>query len=67
MEYIKKLLKSKSVWSGILKIIGGIALLCTGEQDVQKTLIEIIPIVWGALDVLLRHYTTESIGAKKLS
>jgi len=64
MEYFKQLLKSKTVWSGITKIIVGIGLLCTGEQTLQNTMIEMLPILWGAFDVLLRHYTTKPIGAK---
>ena len=64
MEYLKQLLKSKSVWSGIAKIVAGIGMVCTGEQTLQNTIIECLPILWGALDILIRHYTKESIGSK---
>jgi len=64
MDYIKQMLKSKTVWSGILKVIGGIGLLCTGEQTLQITLVEIVPIIWGAIDIIIRHYTDRPIGAK---
>jgi|ETNvirnome_6_100_1030635.scaffolds.fasta_scaffold03414_2 uncharacterized membrane protein len=64
MEYIKQALKSKTVWSGILKIVAGIGLLCTGEQTMLNTAIEILPIVWGAIDVFIRHKTTMPLSAK---
>ena len=64
MEYLKQALKSKTVWSGILKVLAGVGLLCTGEQNLQTTLMEIIPIIWGAIDVLLRHYTDKPLSAK---
>lgn len=58
------MLKSKAVWSGLLKILGGIGLLCTGEQNLQITLIEIIPVVWGLVDIFIRQKTTMPLSAK---
>lgn len=36
---MKELLKSKTFWTGIASILGGIALILTGKEEVGMTLI----------------------------
>ena len=61
MEYLKKLLKSKTVWAGLIQVITGVSLYFTGEQSLH----EIILGANGILMIIFRLITTESIGAKK--
>jgi hypothetical protein len=61
MEYIKKMLKSKTVWAGIIQIVTSLSLFFTGEQSANELLFG----ASGVLMILFRIITTESIGAKK--
>lgn len=61
MEYLKKLLRSKSVWAGISQIVAGLGLYFTGEQSVNELFLG----ASGIIMIIFRLITTESIGAKK--
>jgi hypothetical protein len=36
MEYLQKLLKSKSIWAGLAQIVACVGLYFTGEQNLQE-------------------------------
>jgi hypothetical protein len=60
MEYIKKALKSKLVWLGIVQIVSALGMLCTGDTTLQEFL-------WGGsgiITIILRLITTQPIGNK---
>jgi len=58
------MLKSKSVWSGIIKIVTGVGLLCTGEQAAPEVIPEMLLAGWGIVDILIRLKTTKPISEK---
>lgn len=60
MEYLKKMLKSKLVWLGIVQILTAVGMYATGDQTLQELLFG----GTGILTILLRLITKESIGAK---
>ena len=61
--------KSKLVWSGIIKILGGLALVIasflSGEIDSQKLYGGITAAIWGIADIVLRFKTNQPLGFKK--
>ena len=64
METLKKALRSKSVWSGIGKLVAGIGLIVTGEQTAQTVIPELLLSVWGIADIIIRFYTDKPISGK---
>jgi len=61
MEYLKKMLKSKSIWAGLSQIVIGLGLYFTGEQSLNEMFLG----ASGIIMIIFRLITTESIGAKK--
>ena len=61
MEYLKKMLKSKSIWAGLSQIVIGLGLYLTGEQSLNEMFLG----ASGIIMIIFRLITTESIGAKK--
>jgi len=61
MEYLKKMLKSKSMWAGISQVVAGLGLYFTGEQSLNELFLG----ASGMIMIIFRLITTESIGAKK--
>jgi len=61
MEKIKQMLKSKTVWAGLIQIVTAASLFFTGEQSAHELLFG----ASGILMIIFRLITTESIGAKK--
>jgi hypothetical protein len=61
MEKIKQMLKSRTVWAGIIQIVTSLSLFFTGEQTSHELLFG----ASGILMIVFRLITTESIGAKK--
>lgn len=64
MVTLKQALQSKTVWSGLLKILAGISLIATGEAVWSQQVPEILLTVWGVVDIFIRTKTTEPLGAK---
>ncbi len=60
MEYLKKLVRSKSFWAGIVQIVTGVGLYFTGEQSATELLVG----AGGILTIVFRLITTQSIGSK---
>lgn len=60
MDYIKKLLKSKTVWLGISQIITGVGMFFTGDQSVFELLFG----ASGVLVIIMRVITKMSIEDK---
>ena len=61
MEYLNKLVKSKTFWLGMAQIVTAVGMLVTGEQ----TLNEVLFGASGVLTIIFRIITVEPIGAKK--
>jgi hypothetical protein len=61
MGSIKQALKSKTVWSGIGKIVAGVGLIATGEQTWQQQIPELLLAIWGIVDIALRFKTKQPI------
>jgi len=61
MEYLRKLVKSKTFWAGMAQIVTGLGLYFTGEQSITELLVG----AGGIITIIFRLVTTESIGAKK--
>lgn len=64
MEMLSKAFKSRTVWSGILKIVTGISLLATGDKTLQQELPEILMALWGIVDIAIRFDTHKSLEDK---
>lgn len=64
MDFVKQALKSKTVWSGLLKILAGISLIATGEASWNQEVPEILLTIWGMVDIFLRTKTSVPLGAK---
>jgi hypothetical protein len=64
MGIIKQALKSKTVWSGLLKVITGVGLICTGEQSWSQEAPEILLALWGLVDIAIRFKTSQPIESK---
>lgn len=64
MELLKKAFKSKSVWSGLGKIVAGLGLLATGEQAFSQQAPELLLAVWGIVDIIIRFRTDAPIEDK---
>ncbi|MFA5128558.1 MAG: hypothetical protein WC445_01175 [Patescibacteria group bacterium] len=60
MDYIKKLLKSKTVWAGIVAVVTGFGLFMTGEQELSEFLFG----ASGVLSIILRSMTNQPIENK---
>lgn len=60
MNYLKKALKSKTVWAGITAIVAGIGLFATGEQTTAEFLLG----ANGVVAIILRLMTKEPIESK---
>jgi len=60
MDYFKKLLRSKSMWAGLVQIVAGVGLYFTGEQSATELLVG----AGGIITILFRLITTEAIGSK---
>jgi hypothetical protein len=62
---MKAKLNSKSVWSAILKAVAGVLALVIstldGNVSLQDAIVSGVPIVWGAIDYMIRLNTSESI------
>jgi len=60
MEYLKKMLRSKSIWAGLTQIVAGLGLYFTGEQGLNELFLSGSGIVM----IIFRIVTTESLGSK---
>ncbi len=60
MEYIKQMLRSKTIWAGIVQIVAGVGMYFTGEQTFQELFLG----ASGILMIIFRLITTESIEKK---
>jgi hypothetical protein len=60
MQYLKKALKSRMVWLGIVQVLTSVGMYCTGDQ----TLSELLFGGTGILTIVLRLLTKEPIDAK---
>ena len=60
MEYLKQMLRSKSIWAGISQIVVGLGLYCTGEQSLNELFLG----ASGVIMIMFRLITTESIDKK---
>jgi hypothetical protein len=60
MDYIKKMLKSKTVWAGIIQIVTAISLFFTGEQNSHELLFG----ASGILMIIMRIITTQPLEHK---
>jgi len=60
MDYITKLVRSKTFWVGLTQIVAGSGLYFTGEQSVNELFLSGSGIVM----IIFRMVTKESIGAK---
>jgi len=60
MDYIKKLLKSRTVWLGLAQIVTALGLYFTGEANIQ----ELFMAPTGILTILFRIITTTKIDDK---
>lgn len=60
MDYVKKMLKSKTVWAGIVATVAGFGMFMTGEQ----TLSEFLLGANGVLAIVLRLMTNQGIENK---
>lgn len=60
MEYIKKAMRSKTVWAGVSQIVIGLGLYFTGEQSLNELFLSGSGIVM----IIFRMITTESLGSK---
>jgi hypothetical protein len=61
MDFLRKCLRSKTVWAGVAQIVAGLGLYFTGEQSLHELLLGASGIVM----IVFRLITTESIGAKR--
>ncbi len=61
----KKWFQSRTVWSGITKILSGLVLTASqflsGDINVQVLTAGILAAVWGAYDIIIRYDTDSSI------
>jgi len=55
---MKNWYKSKTIWTGITAIVGGLGMYFTGEQTLQELLVSVM----GAVFIALRSVTKEGIG-----
>ena len=60
MEYLKKLLKSKSVWAGVTQVVAGLGLYFTGEQSLNELFLG----ASGIIQIIFRIITTSAIKHK---
>jgi len=60
MDYLKKMLKSKTVWAGIVAIITGFGMFMTNDQTISEFLLG----ANGVLAIILRLMTNQSIEDK---
>ena len=60
MDYIKKLLKSRTVWLGLAQIVTALGLYFTGEANIQELFIA----PTGVLTILFRLMTKTKIEEK---
>jgi len=60
MDYLKKMLKSKTVWLGLAQIVTALGLYFTGEANIQ----ELFMAPTGILTILFRIITTTKIDDK---
>jgi len=60
MEYFKKLLRSKSVWAGVVQIVAALGLYFTGEQSLHEILLGGSGIVM----IIFRVISTDAIKNK---
>jgi len=60
MDYLKKMLKSKTVWLGLAQIVTALGLYFTGDANVQ----ELFMAPTGLLTILFRIITTTKIDDK---
>jgi hypothetical protein len=64
-KVVKEWIYSRSVWSGILKILAGIMIsgsqLLIGEIEPQAFITGLISAGWGVYDIYLRFNTNEAI------
>jgi len=60
MEYLKQMLKSKTVWAGLAQIVACLGLYFTGEQTLQELFLG----ASGVLMIIFRIITKEPLGAK---
>jgi len=60
MEYLKQLLRSKTIWAGITQIVAGLGLYFTGEQGINELFLS----GSGIIMIIFRMITTESLGSK---
>ena len=60
MDYLKKMLKSKTVWLGLAQIVTALGLYFTGEANIQ----ELFMAPTGILTILFRIITTTKIDVK---
>ena len=65
MARTKEWFHSKTVWSGILKALGGLMFLLAntlvGELAISEAVVSGASIVWGAVDILIRFKTTQKL------
>jgi len=60
MEYLQKLLKSKTIWVGIIQVLTGLSLYFTGEQNLH----EVILGANGILMIIFRLISHDSVNDK---
>jgi hypothetical protein len=60
MDYIKKMLKSKTVWAGIIQIVTSASLFFTGEQTSHELLFG----ASGILMIIMRIITVKPVEEK---
>jgi len=57
MEYFKRMLKSRTIWAGVIQIVTAASLYFTGEQSLH----ELILGGSGILMIIMRIITTQPI------
>lgn len=58
---MKSIYKSKTLWAGVIVIVGGIAALCTGEATLEEVAFTIL----GGIFTVLRFYTNQPVVLKE--
>jgi len=60
MDYLKQMLRSKTVWAGIAQVVAALGMYATGDQSLHELLLG----GSGVVMILLRLVTTDSIDNK---
>lgn len=58
---MKKWYQSKTVWVNVLPIVAAIILLATKEFTLPEVWVNVLMFLWGAVNIVLRSITKESI------